>query len=312
MLAALSGPAAVLAAATGVTPRRLGQPRCHRSQPSFALYRLPPAAAPAHLPPRAITPILAARVVLSAATTLITLALEHARRAPREAAAAPEPRSARQPLHHPRTPGRTGRDPQQPPGTRPGITDTGSSRNSDAPRPPQEIVIFNGCRTASQPGTRRTPQRTGQSPAARHAAGRNRADRDAEPRRPGEVNPQRPGPHSRAGRLTLWRQHHLRTEQRSSVPPGRGTTATGIQRIVDMRVIQKGLRCPRAWAGRAAAFGRLDLVKCPASWPVSSAIWRSLALAAWSAAGPASRLRRGCRVRSSGGPGRWPCRCRPG
>jgi hypothetical protein len=45
---------------------------------------------PAHFPPWAIAAMLAATIVLSVATTLITLALEHTRWARREAAI-PEP-----------------------------------------------------------------------------------------------------------------------------------------------------------------------------------------------------------------------------
>jgi len=53
----------------------------------------PPAAVPAHLPPWAIAAILAATIVLSVATTLITLALERLRWA-RQAAATPEPHAS--------------------------------------------------------------------------------------------------------------------------------------------------------------------------------------------------------------------------
>jgi hypothetical protein len=70
----------------------------------------PPAAVPAHFPLWAIAAILAATIVLSVATTLITLALERLRWA-RQAAATPE--------LHASTPSR---DPWQPPSTRPCTT----------------------------------------------------------------------------------------------------------------------------------------------------------------------------------------------
>jgi hypothetical protein len=49
---------------------------------------------PAHFPPWAIAAILAATIALSVATTLITLALEQARWARREAAVIPEPQAS--------------------------------------------------------------------------------------------------------------------------------------------------------------------------------------------------------------------------
>ena len=57
------------------------------SPPPAPSAALPPAAAPVHFPPWAIAAILAATVVPSVATTLITLALEHTRRARRAPAA---------------------------------------------------------------------------------------------------------------------------------------------------------------------------------------------------------------------------------
>ena len=53
----------------------------------------PPAAAAAHFPLWAVIAIVAATVVLSVATTLITLAVEHMRRARRTPAAAAEPQA---------------------------------------------------------------------------------------------------------------------------------------------------------------------------------------------------------------------------
>ena len=107
-LAGLGGLAVCLAAANGLAPAAWATPA--PPKPSFAPVPPlpPPATAPAHFPPWAIAAILAATIVLSVATTLITLALEHTCWARREAAAIPEP--------HASTPSR---DPQQPPNTRP-------------------------------------------------------------------------------------------------------------------------------------------------------------------------------------------------
>jgi hypothetical protein len=82
-LARLGGLAAFLAAAIGVAPAAWAT-----SPPPAPSAAPPPAAAPAHFPPWAIAAILAATVVPSVATTLITLALEHTRRACRAPAAA--------------------------------------------------------------------------------------------------------------------------------------------------------------------------------------------------------------------------------
>jgi hypothetical protein len=86
-LAGLGGLAAFLTAAIGLAPPAWATPS--PPTPSFAPVPPlpPPAAAPAHFPLWAIAAILAATIVLSVATTLITLALEHARWARREAAA---------------------------------------------------------------------------------------------------------------------------------------------------------------------------------------------------------------------------------
>lgn len=88
MLAALGGLAVFLAAAIGLAPAALATPP---PEPSVATPPLAPSAAvPAHFSPWAIAAILAATSVLSAAT-LITLALEHTRRARRQATAIAEP-----------------------------------------------------------------------------------------------------------------------------------------------------------------------------------------------------------------------------
>ena len=86
-LAGLGGLAVFLAAAIGLAPAAWATPA--PPEPSFAPVPPlpPPAAVPAHFPPWAIAAILAATIVLSVATTLITLALEHTRWARREAAA---------------------------------------------------------------------------------------------------------------------------------------------------------------------------------------------------------------------------------
>jgi hypothetical protein len=101
-LATLGGLAGFLTAAIGLAPTASATPA--PPEPSFAPVPPlpPPAAVPAHFPPWAIAAILAATIVLSVATTLITLALEHARWARREAAAIPEPQaSARTPVTTP-------------------------------------------------------------------------------------------------------------------------------------------------------------------------------------------------------------------
>jgi hypothetical protein len=101
-LAGLSGLAVLLAAAISLAPAALATPP--PPEPSFAPVPppLPPAAVPAQFPPWAIAVFLAATVILSVATTLITLALDRSRRARDEAMAAPEPRpSARIPFTSP-------------------------------------------------------------------------------------------------------------------------------------------------------------------------------------------------------------------
>ena len=93
-LAGLGGLAVCLAAAIGLAPAVQAAPS--PPTPSFAPVPPlpPPAAVPAHFPSWAIAAILAATIVLSVATTLITLALERLRWARREAAA--NPRTPRQ------------------------------------------------------------------------------------------------------------------------------------------------------------------------------------------------------------------------
>ena len=91
-LAGLGGLAVFLTTAIGLAPAAWATPA--PPEPSFAPVPPlppPPAAVPAHFPPWAIAAILAATILLSVATTLITLALEHIRWARREAAAIPEP-----------------------------------------------------------------------------------------------------------------------------------------------------------------------------------------------------------------------------
>jgi len=62
-----------------------------KPEPPVAPPSPPPAAAAAHLPLWAVIAMVAATVVLSVATTLITLSLEHLRQARRMPAAAAEP-----------------------------------------------------------------------------------------------------------------------------------------------------------------------------------------------------------------------------
>jgi hypothetical protein len=88
-LARPGGLAGCLTAAAGLAPAA----RATHSPPAPSFGPVPPlpppATAPAHFPPWAIAAILAATVVLSVATTLITLALERLRWARREAASTP-------------------------------------------------------------------------------------------------------------------------------------------------------------------------------------------------------------------------------
>src|SRR5690242_13696926 len=93
-LAGLGGLAACLAAVIGLAPAAWATPS--PPTPSFAPVPPlpPPAAVPAHFPPWAVAAMLAATIVLSVATTLITLALERLRWARGEPAA--NPRTPRQ------------------------------------------------------------------------------------------------------------------------------------------------------------------------------------------------------------------------
>ena len=90
MITALSGLAVFLAAAIGLAPAAsavLPPPA-----PSAPVPPPPPVtAAPAHFPLWAVVAIVAATIVLSVATTLITLALEHMHWARHTSAAVPEP-----------------------------------------------------------------------------------------------------------------------------------------------------------------------------------------------------------------------------
>lgn len=85
-LASLGGLAIFLAAEIGLTPSAWATSPPEAS--SAPVPPPPPTAAPGHFPLWAIAAILAATVVPSVATTLITLALEHTRRARRAPAAA--------------------------------------------------------------------------------------------------------------------------------------------------------------------------------------------------------------------------------
>ena len=95
MLSVLGGLAVFPATAIGLAPAALAAPP--PPEPSVAPPPLGlPASVPAPFPPWAIAAILAATIVLSAATTLITLALDHTRRARRRATAIPEPQASTQ------------------------------------------------------------------------------------------------------------------------------------------------------------------------------------------------------------------------
>ena len=128
-LTSLAGLAVFLTAAIGLAPAasatRLPPPGRGLAPPPPP----PPATAAAHFPLWAVIAIVAATVVLSVATTLITLSLEHLRRARRTPAATAEPQTcADNPPNHGRTPSRAGRDPQQPPAP-------GRSRHAPARQP---------------------------------------------------------------------------------------------------------------------------------------------------------------------------------
>lgn len=92
-LTALSGPAIVLTAAIGLAPAASATLQPPPGPSATPVPPPPPTAAPAHLPLWAVMTILAATVVLSVATTLVTLSLEHLRRARRTPTAATEPQA---------------------------------------------------------------------------------------------------------------------------------------------------------------------------------------------------------------------------
>jgi hypothetical protein len=96
MLARVGGLAILLAAAIGLAPAALAT--YPPPEPSFAPAPPPPPPATAlvQFPLRVIVVFLASTIIVSVATTLITLALEHARRARFEATAAPEPQPSAQ------------------------------------------------------------------------------------------------------------------------------------------------------------------------------------------------------------------------
>ena len=120
MIIACGGMAVFLAAASVLAPAASATPP--PPEPSVAPVPSPPplAAAPAHFPLWAVAAMVAATVVLSAASTLFTLSLEYMRRDRRKPAAAAEtpPRAREPPAPTPET--GTSRDPQQrPPDGRP-------------------------------------------------------------------------------------------------------------------------------------------------------------------------------------------------
>jgi hypothetical protein len=103
-LAGLGGLAVCLTTAIGLAPPAWATPSPPAPSLTPAPPLPPPTVAPAHFPPWAIAAILAATMVLSVATTLITLALERLRWARREAAAIPDPHARHQteiPSSHP-------------------------------------------------------------------------------------------------------------------------------------------------------------------------------------------------------------------
>ena len=87
-LTALSGLAAFLTAAIGLAPA--ASATLPPPGPAAPVLPPPPTATPAHFPLWVIVAMVAAIVVLSVATTLITLSLEHLRQARRMQAAAAE------------------------------------------------------------------------------------------------------------------------------------------------------------------------------------------------------------------------------
>jgi hypothetical protein len=90
-LTTLSGLAGFLAVTIGLAPAAWAA--FPPPEPPVAPPSPPPAAAAAHFPLWAVVVMVAATVVLSVATTLVTLSLEHLRRARRMPAAAAEPQA---------------------------------------------------------------------------------------------------------------------------------------------------------------------------------------------------------------------------
>jgi hypothetical protein len=92
-LTVLGGLAVILTTAIGLAPAALASlpPPAHSAAPAPPPPPPPPAAASAHFPLWAVIAMVAATVVLSVATTLITLAAEHLRRARHTPAAAAGP-----------------------------------------------------------------------------------------------------------------------------------------------------------------------------------------------------------------------------
>jgi hypothetical protein len=93
-LAGIGELAACLAAAIGLPPAARAAPSPPAPSPTPVPPLPPPATAPAHFPPGAVAAILAATIVLSVGTTLITLALQQIRWARRQAAANQNPRAS--------------------------------------------------------------------------------------------------------------------------------------------------------------------------------------------------------------------------
>ncbi len=89
-LTALGGLAVFLTPAIGLAPAAPVRPPPEPSTPPVPPPPPPSTAAPAHFPLWAIVAMVAATVVLSVATTLITLAVEHMRRARHTPAVDPE------------------------------------------------------------------------------------------------------------------------------------------------------------------------------------------------------------------------------
>jgi hypothetical protein len=122
----------------------------------------------AHFPLLVIVALVAGTVVLSVATTLVTLSLEHMRRARRTPAAATEPQAGVQPPQQRQDPkpGRARSSPAT--STWPTTTCIGPTAVEDrhTPQQPLEIVILSSCRPASPPERSAQGQRASQIPAS--------------------------------------------------------------------------------------------------------------------------------------------------